>query len=129
MWKQAKVNIDHHVAVEANYYSVPYQLIRAEVDIRLTAHTVEIFRKGLRVASHARGTGRGHYQIDPAHRPRAHQRYLDWAPSRLIRWATTVGPHTAALVEAILQCLLVECNLASWSLLAVDRAVHPKSCT
>ncbi len=102
-WKQAKVNIDHHVAVEANYYSVPYQLIREEVDIRLTAHTVEIFRKGRRVASHARGTGRGHYQTDPAHRPRAHQRYLDWAPSRLIRWATTVGPHTAALVEAILQ--------------------------
>lgn len=98
-----KVNIDHHVAVEANYYSVPYQLIREEVDVRLTAHTVEIFRKGRRVASHARSNGRGHYQTDPAHRPQAHQRYLDWAPSRLIRWATTVGPHTAALVEAILQ--------------------------
>jgi transposase len=101
-WKQAKVSIDYHVAVDGNCYSVPYQLVGARVDIRLTAHTVEVLRGGRRVASHARSLGRGAYQTDPHHRPHSHQQYLEWSPSRLIRWATTIGPHTATLVETIL---------------------------
>jgi transposase len=32
----------------------------------------------------------------------AHQRHLEWTPSRLIDWARAIGPHTAALVQAIL---------------------------
>ena len=34
--------------------------------------------------------------------PKAHQRHLEWTPSRLTTWADTIGPQTAALVEAIL---------------------------
>src|SRR5437899_12751548 len=34
--------------------------------------------------------------------PKAHQRHLEWTPSRLIDWARTIGPQTAALVEEIL---------------------------
>jgi transposase len=34
--------------------------------------------------------------------PKAHQEHREWTPSRLITWAGTVGPQTAALVEAIL---------------------------
>ncbi len=102
-WKMAKVSIDYHVAVAGDYYSVPYQLIGERVDVRLTAQAVEVFRHGRRVASHARGQGRGEYITDPHHRPRAHQRYLEWSPSRLIRWATEIGPQTAQLVETILR--------------------------
>lgn len=102
-WKQAKVSIDYHVAVAGDYYSVPYPLIGERVDLRLPAHTVEVFRAGRRVASHVRGHGRGEYVTDPPHRPRAHQRYLEWSPSRLVRWATEVGPQTARLVETILR--------------------------
>ena len=34
--------------------------------------------------------------------PKAHQLHLEWTPSRFITWAGTIGPQTAALVEAIL---------------------------
>jgi transposase len=34
--------------------------------------------------------------------PKAHQRHLEWTPSRLTTWARTIGPQTAALVGAIL---------------------------
>src|SRR6059036_3139468 len=34
--------------------------------------------------------------------PKAHQHHLEWSPSRLIDWARTIGPQTAALVQAIL---------------------------
>ena len=102
-WKQAKVAIDYHVAVDHNFYSTPYRLIGARVDVRLTTQTVEILLKGRRVASHIRLYGRGRYQTDPTHRPLAHQRYLEWPPERIIRWARGVGANTAQLVETILR--------------------------
>ena len=42
-WKKAKVHLDDHVEVERAYYSVPYKLMGKTVDVRLGAHTVEIF--------------------------------------------------------------------------------------
>lgn len=102
-WLQAKVNIDYHVEVDHNYYSVPYPLVGQTMDVRLGDRTVEAFHRGRRVASHVRLSGKGRYSTDPAHRPRAHQQYLDWSPSRLIRWAESIGPHAARLVETILR--------------------------
>jgi len=58
--------------------------------------------RGQRVAAHPRRTARGQHTTDPAHMPKAHQHHLEWTPSRLIDWAHTIGPHTAALVQAIL---------------------------
>ena len=61
-WKPCRVNIDYHVEVDHNFYSVPYQLVHARVEARVTADD----RRGLlqgpaRVASHARLTGRGRF--------------------------------------------------------------------
>jgi transposase len=53
-WLKAKVNIDYHIEVDHHYYSVPYQLLREKLDVRLTATTVEAFHKGERVAARAR---------------------------------------------------------------------------
>lgn len=101
-WRDATVNIDYHVAVEHTYYSVPYQLVHQRVEVRLTVATVELFLKGRRLASHRRRWGRGAYATDPAHMPAAHRAHAEWSPSRLITWAETTGPATAALVTAIL---------------------------
>ena len=35
--------------------------------------------------------------------PSAHRAHAEWTPSRLIRWAETVGPATGELVARILQ--------------------------
>jgi transposase len=35
--------------------------------------------------------------------PAAHQKHAEWTPSRLIAWASKIGPSTGALVEAILK--------------------------
>jgi transposase len=102
-WKlNARVNINYHIDVHGHYYSVPHQLRHELVDARLTATTVEIFQRGQRVAAHLRDDRRGRHTTDPAHMPKSHREHGDWSPSRLIEWATTIGPHTAALVEAIL---------------------------
>lgn len=65
--------------------------------------TVEVFHRGNRIASHARSYSRGSHTTVDAHRPKSHQRYVEWTPQRLIRWAATMGTSTAQLVEAVLQ--------------------------
>jgi transposase len=101
-WKKARVNIDYHIEIERHYYSVPYQLVRAEVEARLTAHTVEILNGGRRVASHRRSYKAGGYTTTPEHMPRPHREYAEWTPRRLVEWAMKTGPATAELVGDIL---------------------------
>jgi transposase len=101
-WKKARVNIDYHVEVDRHWYSVPYQLTQQEVEIRATATTVEVFHKGIRVASHVRSPVPHQHSTRPEHRPKAHQRYLAWTPSRIVEWSARIGPATAQLVERIL---------------------------
>jgi transposase len=101
-WKTARVNIDYHVEFDLHWYSVPYQLTQQEVEIRATASTVEVFHQGVRVASHARSPAPHHHTTTHAHRPRAHQRHLEWTPSRVIEWSAKIGPATAQVVERIL---------------------------
>ena len=101
-WKLRGVNIDYHIEVERHVYSVPYQLVREQVEVRYTTHTVEIFHRDKRVASHRR-----RYDRQPStaveHMPSAHRAHAEWTPSRLIRWAEKVGPATGKLVSRILE--------------------------
>ena len=102
-WKpKVAVNIDYHVEFERHYYSVPYQLVGERVDVRATSTTVECLYKGKRVASHVRGHKRGHHTTKAEHMPSSHRRHAEWTPSRLINWASTIGPKTAQLVELII---------------------------
>lgn len=101
-WATARVNIDYHVVFEAHFYSVPYRLVHEPVEVRAAAHTIEIFHKGVRVASHVRSRAPNQATTAAEHRPKAHQRHLQWTPSRLVEWGRTVGPLTAQLLECIL---------------------------
>lgn len=101
-WQRPKVNVDYHVQIDGNDDSVPYVLVGERLDARITETTVELLFKGQRVASHIRVRGRGQYITERNHRPRAHQAHLEWTPSRMIRWADSIGPKTAQLVETIL---------------------------
>src|SRR6266852_3649833 len=90
-WKTVRVNIDYHVEVDRHYYSVPYPLVGEELEARSTAHTVEIFHRGKRVASHVRSFAAYHHSTVHQHRPKSHQAHLEWTPSRLIHWGEGVG--------------------------------------
>lgn len=101
-WKTARVNIDYHIEVLGHYYSVPYQLLKQQVTVRLSATTLECFHKGHRVASHRRSEQKGRHSTVTEHMPKAHQEYAGWDAKRLIGWARAAGADTAALVEKIL---------------------------
>jgi len=101
-WKLATVNIDYHIEVGQHYYSVPFRLVREKLDVRLTAHTVEAFQKGERVAAHVRSFIPHRHSTLKEHMPPAHRNYLEWSPSRIVSWAKKTGPATAALVQRII---------------------------
>jgi transposase len=102
-FKYARANIDYHVEFEDHYYSIPYQLRRKVFDLRATATTIEVLLNGRRVASHARSYVPHTHTTTREHMPSAHRAYAEWTPSRLIAWASTVGPNTAALVTALIE--------------------------
>jgi transposase len=102
-WRLRRVSLDYHVDIDGHYYSVPYRLIRDQVEARLTTRTVEIFHKGERVAVHLRGTGRGRHTTVPDHMPSAHRRHAEWTIERIQRTAARIGPSTARLLSIILE--------------------------
>ncbi|OQC65566.1 MAG: hypothetical protein BWX48_02316 [Verrucomicrobia bacterium ADurb.Bin006] len=101
-WTKAGVNIDYHVAVDKHYYSVPHQLIHQVLDVRLSASTVELFHHGKRVAVHARSSQPGLFTTLDEHRPKSHQKHLEWTPGRIVQWAQKTGPACAQLVQRIM---------------------------
>jgi transposase len=102
-WSKATVNIDYHIQAAKHFYSVPYQNIHQQVDVRLTDRTVEIFIRKQRVAAHRRSYMNGRYTTDKTHMPEAHQKHLEWTPDRLISWAQKIGDHCAQAVKAIIE--------------------------
>jgi transposase len=102
-WKKASVSFDYHIDVERCYYSVPFQLIKKQVDVRITARIIEIFYKGERIASHARASRVGEYVTCPEHMPPHHLAHAQWTPERFARWAREAGGATAKAVEQILE--------------------------
>jgi transposase len=101
-WNTSRVNIDYHIQIDRNYYSVPFVLLHEAVEVRFTTSTIEVFHRSRRVTSHARQRGRGRASTRPEHMPPSHRAHAEWSPSRFIRWAEKIGPATAGLITRIL---------------------------
>jgi transposase len=102
-WKECRVGLDYHVEIDKHYYSVPHHLLREKVWARITARTIEVFCRGMRVAAHVRSSSNRRHTTVREHMPSSHRRYADWTPERLRQQAGEIGPHTSALVDIILR--------------------------
>ena len=101
-WRRARVSLDYHIEVHDFLYSVPHALIRAEVEVRVTARTVEAFHRGQRIAAHQRRYMGRKYGTDPDHMPSSRRYYAEWTPDRFRRWASKIGSNTEGLINAVL---------------------------
>ena len=78
VWRTAKVRPDYHVSVESMFYSVPYEYINRQVDIRLSETLVEVYFNHMRVASHKRLYGKfGQLSTMRDHMPDNHKLFVD----------------------------------------------------
>jgi transposase len=101
-WKKVRVHIDYHIEFARHYYSVPHALVGKELDARVSATTVELFHRGVRVASHIRSRRAGSFTTCPEHMPASHREYAKWTPERLREWAERIGPASVSVISAIL---------------------------
>jgi transposase len=108
-WKVAKVQLNYHVAIDYQNYSVPYEYVKKEVDIRYTKSMIEVFFKGVRICSHKRLYGRrGQYDTAIDHMPANHQFYSQWDSKRFLKWASSIGESTKAVVQKLFESYRVE---------------------
>lgn len=103
VWSTAKVQQDYLIPDGKNKYSVPFDLIGEQVDIRLTKNTVEAYYHGSRVASHPRiQIAQRDPVIQPEHMPQHHRKYLDNNRDDFRAWAKSIGQKTEAVIEFFL---------------------------
>lgn len=102
-WRKAKVHIDYHIQVDRHFYSVPYTHVSKEVDVRLTASTVEVFLNGERIASHARSIATGRFSTLEEHMPMHQRNYVDQNSEYFRAEASKLGPWCLRFVEGVFE--------------------------
>lgn len=88
-FKRARVNIDYHIELDGHYYSVPHRLVRTEVELRITATTLEIVAGNRRVAVHPYSSRKGAHTTRAEHMPASHRAHREWTPAKLIALGRT----------------------------------------
>ena len=102
-WKTAKVRPDYHISIDSMFYSVPYEYINKQVEVKLSDDFAEIFFNHMRVASHKRLYGKfGQLSTVRDHMPDNHKLYVDQTPDAAIEWAKDIGPATLNVIQYIL---------------------------
>jgi transposase len=108
-WKKATVQYDYHILVEKIYYSVPYEYIKHQVDVRMTKNMIEVFFNNFRIASHPRLHGKeGQLSTLPEHMSDHHKQYLDFNREYFLNWSDSVGYYTHLAVRGIFLSCKVE---------------------
>jgi transposase len=108
-WKICTVAYNYHVSADKMLYSVPYEYVRKQVDVRLTSRTVEIFLSGERIATHIRKYGSpSQYSTLPEHMSPSHREYNQWNAERFRSWARSIGKNTLVVVNAIFESRKIE---------------------
>lgn len=102
LWKEARVNLDYHVAFEKHFYSVPYALIHQQVEIRATERMVTIFHQAKQVAVHPRSSAQGRFSTRPEHMPSNHRFVTELNTDWLLQQAEKFGPCTRTYLETLL---------------------------
>lgn len=109
VWKKVTVSFNYHIQFERNYYSVPYQYFKKEVQIRITSRVIEIYDKNVRIATHPRIlSGVNKYVTNKEHMPEKHRAYGEWNQERILNWAKTIGPNTYKVILGIFMNARVE---------------------
>lgn len=121
-WKTAKVRPDYHISVENMFYSVPYEFISKQVEVKLSERFLEVFFNHMRIASHKRLYGKfGQLATLPDHMPDNHKLYVEQTRESAIEWAEDIGPSTLTVIHFILDTYQTE-KLALQSIFSLKKS-------
>lgn len=129
-WRQAKVSPDYHVTVEYMHYSVPHAFIGRQVDIRLSATSLDIMADGEKIASHKRLYGRkGQYSTIVEHMPANHREQSNpWSPARFESWARRIGSETERAIKGVMESrpIVEQSFVACRNILGLSKTYAPE---
>jgi len=100
-FRKVRVGLDYHVEVDGCFYSVPHVLRRSQVELRLSANTVEVLHNGQRVASHVRSAG-NQTVTEPLHMEESHRRFGRWNAEESLDWALQAGTSVHGFLQQLL---------------------------
>ena len=123
VWNR-KVQPNCHISYGKNWYSVPSKYLGQSVDLRVTTTEVQVFFKSELVKRHLLFSPgvENHYRTDPEDMPKG-TGFVEWDAGRIVKWACSIGPATATVVEKILSSKAIV-EQAFNSALAVLRLTH-----
>jgi transposase len=103
LWKECTVHPDHHIVFDKSYYSLPTRYIGKKVWTKGTRKTTEIFLDHERIKVHSRSHTPGRWMTDQTDYPPEKLAFLMATPTWCRKKAAEFGPHTEALITAILK--------------------------
>lgn len=101
-WSKKVLDGSYHIDVEGSRYSVPFKLIKKEIEARYNERTVEIFYKGVQQALHIRSPQKGALVTNAHHMPPSHQHHANCSPEKIREEAKKIGEKTLEWVDHVL---------------------------
>lgn len=98
---QVRVAPNYHICFDKHHYSVPYPLVRHQVDVYVSGGLLEIYHDGQHVARHIKQPSNWGYTTLDEHMPPNHRFVKGWSPEWFISKGDVIGPHTAAAIREI----------------------------
>ncbi len=102
IWQKCRVQSDYHLNIDDHYYSVPYEFVGKEIEIRDTQKTIECFYKGKRIASHIKSVEKNKKTTLDIHMPKSHRAIAGMNKNELFMKAKVIGPQTVELFNKII---------------------------
>ena len=98
-----KVQPNCHISYNKNWYSVPSKYLGQSVDLRVTTTEIQVFFKSDLIKRHPLlpPDVANSYSTDPGDMPKG-AGFVEWDSGRIMKWAYSIGPSTATVVERIL---------------------------
>ncbi len=93
------VPLHYHVFVDGVGYSVPSRFVGAQVNVKATANSVEIFTNGFPIAIHQRSNDLSGRKTSSDHLPAHHKAMTSYRKEAVLRFSESLGPIVATFVQ------------------------------
>ena len=102
-WKARTVGSDYHLEFEGSYYSVPFELCKEKVEVRVTSRILEVLHGNRRVAIHQRAAKPGETFTKVEHMPPSHRLYRDFNLEDVKSKLGRPGPYARCFLDTLMK--------------------------
>lgn len=106
-FRRVRIGVNYHFDHKGYLFSVPYLLNGKEVELRITANTIEVLHQQKRVASHVRDPNK-RVTTNQEHMPENHRQFGRWQTDDLFQWARQTGKHVLAFAQKLMPTIHIQ---------------------